>query len=239
MARLTVLRVFCGEGGTGGNPLGVYLDGGSFAPEARQPEAKRLGYSETVFVDDLETGVVQIFTPAVELPFAGHPLVGTAWLLAQGGHRPSSLRPPAGEVPARVEGDRAFVAGLPEWQPDYEWMELGSPEEVEALTGPPPSERDLACVYAPIDDLAVRARVFPVALGIPEDEATGSAAVRLGALLGRPMRIHQGEGSVIDVAPLEDTPEGTGGYVEIGGLVTIDQASDDPPASSTAAPATK
>ena len=233
MAQLTVLRVFCGEGGTGGNPLGVYLDGGSFAPETRQAEAKRLGYSETVFVDDLATGVLQIFTPAVELPFAGHPLAGTAWLLAQGGHRPSSLRPPAGEVPARVEGERAFVAGRPEWQPDYEWMELGSPEEVEALTGPPPSEHDLACVYAPIDDHAVRARVFPVALGIPEDEATGSAAVRLGALLGRPMRIHQGEGSVIDVAPLEE------GYVEIGGLVTIDQASDAPPASSTPAPTTK
>jgi len=233
MAPLTVLRVFCGEDGSGGNPLGVYLDGSAFAPPDRQAEAGRLGFSETVFVDDQSTGALQIFTPAVELPFAGHPLVGTAWLLAQHGHTPESLRPPAGEVPARVEGDRAFVAGRPEWQPDYQWMELGSPEEVDALTGPPPNERDLACVYAPIDDHAVRARVFPVALGIPEDEATGSAAVRLGALLGRPIRIHQGQGSVIDVVPRKD------GYVEIGGLVTIDQASDAPPASSTPAPTTK
>ncbi len=233
MAQLTVLRVFCDEAGNGGNPLGVYLDGQAFAPDERQNEAKRLGFSETVFVDDPATGAVQIFTPAVELPFAGHPLVGTAWLLAQDGHRLSSLNPPAGEVPARVEGDRAFVAGRPEWQPDYEWMELGSPDEVEALTGPPPNRADLACVYAPVDDHAIRARVFPVALGIPEDEATGSAAVRLGALLGRPMRIHQGEGSVIDVVPRDD------GYVEIGGLVTRAQASDAPPTSSTADPATK
>jgi len=230
---LHVLRVFCGPDGTGGNPLGVFLDGPAIAPVDRQATAKELGFSETVFVDDRSTGEVQIFTPAVELPFAGHPLVGTAWLLAQRGDTPAALRPPAGEVPARVEGERAFVAGRPEWQPDYEWMELGSPAEVEALDGPPPNERDLAAVYAPMGDDAVRARVFPVALGIAEDEATGSAAVRLGALLRRPLAIHQGQGSVIDVVPRDD------GYVEIGGLVVSDHASDAPPASSTAAPTTK
>lgn len=233
MSELHVLRVFCGPGGTGGNPLGVFLDGPAIAAKDRQPTAKELGYSETVFVDDQSNGALQIFTPAVELPFAGHPLVGTAWLLAKHGHTPAALRPPAGEVPARVEGERAFVAGRPEWQPDYELMELGSPEEVEALEGPPPSDRDLAAVYAPMGDEAVRVRVFPVALGIPEDEATGSAAIRLGALLRRPFAIHQGEGSVIDVVPRED------GYVEIGGLVVSDHATEAPPASSTDAPNTK
>jgi predicted PhzF superfamily epimerase YddE/YHI9 len=79
----------------------------------------------------------------------------------------------------------------------------------------------------------VRVRVFPVALGIEEDEATGSAAVRLGARLGRAFTIHQGEGSVIHVAPGED------GYVEIGGSVVSDHATEAPPASSTAAPTTK
>ena len=179
MPELQVLRVFCGPGGIGGNPLGVYLDGPAVAPAKRQAEAKRLGFSETVFVDDPATGALQIFTPAVELPFAGHPLVGTAWLLAQYGHTPAALRPPAGEVPARVEDDRAFVAGRAEWQPDYEWMELRSPAEVEALDGPPSNARDMAAVYAPIEDGAVRARVFPVAIGIAEDEATGGAAVLL------------------------------------------------------------
>ena len=233
MPELHVLRVFCGEGGSGGNPLGVYLDGQAIEPAQRQAVAKRLGYSETVFVDDQSSGELQIFTPAVELPFAGHPLVGAAWLLAQRGHTPTALRPSAGEVPARVEGERAFVAGRPEWQPDYELIELGSREEVEALDGPPPNERDLAAVYAPMDDGAVRGRVFPVALGIPEDEATGGAAIRLGARRRRPFTIHQGEGSVIEVTPRED------GYVEIGGLVVIDHAIAAPPASSTDAPATK
>jgi len=225
--------VFCGEGGSGGNPLGVYLNGAAIEPSKRQAEARRLGFSETVFVDDLATGEVQIFTPGVELPFAGHPLVGTAWLLAQHGHTPAALRPPAGEVPARVEGDRAFVAGRPEWQPDYEWMELGSAAEVEALEGPPANGRDLAAVFARTAEDSVLARVFPVALGIAEDEATGSAAIRLGARLGGAFAIHQGRGSVIDVVARDDA------YVEIGGLVVKDHAIDAPPASSTTAPTTK
>jgi len=233
MPELDVLRVFCGEGGTGGNPLGVYLDGFAIPRSERQAVATKLGYSETVFVDDQASGKLQILTPAVELPFAGHPLVGTAWLLAKNGHTPAALRPPAGEVPARVEGERAFVAGRPEWQPDYELIELGSPAEVEALDGPPPNERDLAVAYAPMGGDALRVRVFPVALGIPEDEATGSAAIHLGALLKRAFTIHQGEGSVIEMAPRED------GYVEIGGLVVRDQATEAPPASSTDAPTTK
>jgi predicted PhzF superfamily epimerase YddE/YHI9 len=233
MPEVQVLHVFCGPGGTGGNPLGVYLDGSAVPPGERQAEAKRLGFSETVFVDDLATGRLQIFTPGVELPFAGHPLVGTAWLLAQHGHTPKTLRPPAGEGPARVEGERAFVAGRPEWQPDYELIELGSPGEVDALEGPPPNERDLAAAYARMDDGGVRARVFPVALGIAEDEATGSAAIRIGARLGGAFTIHQGVGSEIAVAARDN------GYVEIGGLVVRDQATDDPPASSTAAPSTK
>jgi predicted PhzF superfamily epimerase YddE/YHI9 len=233
MPELQVLRVFCADDGTGGNPLGVFLDGPAIPRAERQGVATELGYSETVFVDDRESGALQILTPAVELPFAGHPLVGTAWLLARHGHTPAALRPPAGEVPVRVEGERAFVAGRLEWQQDYEWMELGSPAEVEALAGPPPSERDMAAVYAHMDDGSVRARVFPVAIGIQEDEATGSAAIRLGALLRRPFTIHQGRGSVIHVTPREDS------YVEIGGLVVSDHATEAPPASSTDAPTTK
>jgi predicted PhzF superfamily epimerase YddE/YHI9 len=63
----------------------------------------------------------------------------------------------------------------------------------------------------------VRTRVFPVDLGIDEDEATGAAAVRLGGLLGRDLEIRQGRGSVIHVRPRPD------GLVEIGGRVALDR----------------
>ena len=60
----------------------------------------------------------------------------------------------------------------------------------------------------------VRARVFPLDLGIVEDEATGAAAVVLASQLRQPVEIHQGVGSVIHAAPRDD------GLVEIGGRVS-------------------
>ena len=229
MPGLHVLRVFTAADGTGGNPLGVFLNGDRIPPGKRQPVAADLGFSETVFTDDPRTGVVQIFTPTVEMPFAGHPLVGTAWLLAAEREAIAMLRPPAGDVPARAEDDRAFVAGRPEWSPPFEWRELGSPAEVEALTGPPDGH-DLIGAYARIDDDSVRARVFPARLGIAEDEATGAAAVRLGAQLRRPLTIRQGRGSVIEVRPRED------GMIEIGGRVVLDEVRPYSPGGETKRP---
>jgi len=76
-----VLRVFCGPRGGYGNELGVVRDG-SVIPDGRdrQALAAKLGFSETVFVDDPERGVIDIYTPSTRLPFAGHPCVGAAWL---------------------------------------------------------------------------------------------------------------------------------------------------------------
>ncbi len=212
MPKLHVLKVFVGEGRVGGNPLGVFLEGSEVPETDRQAVARDLGFSETVFVEDAALGELRIFTPGTELPFAGHPLVGTAWLVAGEGVEVPVLRPPAGEVPVRFEGDLAFISGRPEWAPDFEHIRLGSPAEVDALAGPPEGQ-DLVGVWAWEDEEGdrVRARVFPVRLGIEEDEATGAHAIRLAALLGREVRIRQGLGSVILASPKDD------GTVEIGG----------------------
>lgn len=212
MSHLHVLKVFVGEDGMGGNPLGVFLDGAAVPERERQRVAADLGFSETVFVDNPSRGELRIFTPAVELPFAGHPLVGTVWLLRQEGFEPTALRPPAGEVPVRFEGNAAFIVGRPEWAPVFDLIELHSTEEVEALEGPPEG-RDLVGVWSWEDEPAgrVRARVFAPRLGVEEDEATGAYAVRLAARLGRRLSIRQGVGSVILAEPRAD------GSVEIGG----------------------
>lgn len=215
MFDLHVLRVFADADGGAGNPLGIVLDGAAVAPAQRQATAAAIGFSETVFVEDAATGAVRVFTPTVELPFAGHPLVGTAWLLARENLTVTALRPPAGEVPARAYASGAHVAGRPEWAPPFELVELDSPAAVEALTGPPDGH-DLVMAWAWSGPATVRARVFPLRLGIVEDEATGAAAVRLGALLDRPLTIHQGAGSMLEVRPLPD------GLVEIGGRVVLD-----------------
>jgi predicted PhzF superfamily epimerase YddE/YHI9 len=219
--RLHLLRVFCDEEGERGNPLAVFLDGAEVPPSARQGVAADLGLSETVFVDHAERGELRIFTPAVELPFAGHPTVGTAWLLAARGSPVPSLRVPAGELRVRYEDGAAFVAARPDWGPAFEWERLASPADVEGLGGPP-GGHDHVGAWAWIDERAgtLRARVFPVRYGIAEDEATGAAAAILCARLGRPIEIRQGRGSLIRARPLED------GFVEVGGATVLDEESD-------------
>jgi predicted PhzF superfamily epimerase YddE/YHI9 len=213
--------VFCGVDGSGGNPLAVFLEGSGVPARARQGVAADLGLSETVFVDDAERGEIRIFSPAAELDFAGHPTVGCSWLLAQERTPVETLRVPAGEAPVRYEGAVSFVSARAEWGPPFEWQQLGSPEEVDALSGPPRGH-DLIGAWAWVDEEAgvVRARVFPVRLGIAEDEATGSAAVRLCAALGRPLDIRQGRASQIQARPRSR------GFVEIGGISALDEVRD-------------
>jgi predicted PhzF superfamily epimerase YddE/YHI9 len=205
-----------GENGSGGNPLGVFLDGETIPESERQSVAADLGFSETVFVDDIERGEVRIFTPGTELPFAGHPLVGTAWLLENEGHEVRMLRPPAGDVAVRIDGDLTFITGRPEWAPEFDHIQLESPAAVDALKGPPEGH-DLAGAWAWEDEEAgrVRVRVFPVRLGIEEDEATGAHAVRMAAFLDQPLTINQGEGSVIVAEPQPDDSVEIGGRTEL------------------------
>lgn len=213
---LHVLKVFVGEDGKGGNPLGVFLDGGEISESSRQSVAADLGFSETVFVDDAERGGLRIFTPSTELPFAGHPLVGTAWLLAREGFDVDALHPTAGEVPVRRSGELTFISGRPEWAPAFEHVRLDSSEEIDALSGPPEG-RDLVGVWAWEDEEEgiVRVRVFAPGVGVFEDEATGAHAVRLAARLGRSITIRQGVGSIIVAEPTTD------GMVEIGGKTEL------------------
>ena len=207
-----MLRVFCGEGGSGGNELGVVLDGRAVEPDDRQALAAQLGYAETVFVDDAAQGRIAIHTPAVELPFAGHPAVGTAWLLRRERGEIDALRTAAGKVAVRFEDGEAFVTARPEWCPPFQLEQL---EDAAAVGAHPGVEVGHLYIWAWLDERRglVRARAFVPEVGVPEDEATGSAALRLCAELGREVEVHQGRGSLIRARPLGD------GFVEIGGVV--------------------
>jgi trans-2,3-dihydro-3-hydroxyanthranilate isomerase len=78
------LDVFASVRGAG-NPLAVVIDGDDLSDDAMQSIARDFNLSETVFVqparDDRERAFLRIFTPGRELPFAGHPTVGTAVLM--------------------------------------------------------------------------------------------------------------------------------------------------------------
>jgi trans-2,3-dihydro-3-hydroxyanthranilate isomerase len=83
--RYTVADVFT-DRPLAGNQVAVYADGSGLSPAVMQMAAREMNLSETVFVlppsdSSAADARVRIFTPAVELPFAGHPVLGTAFVL--------------------------------------------------------------------------------------------------------------------------------------------------------------
>jgi predicted PhzF superfamily epimerase YddE/YHI9 len=204
-----VLRVFCAPDGGHGNALGVVRDGPA-VPD-RQALARALGFSETVFVDDPRRGVIDIYTPTLRLPFAGHPCVGAAWLLDV-----PELVTPAGTVAVSREGDLVWITARAAWAPPRMLREYGSAAEVDALPVPAPGEWVYAWAWQDEAAGRVRARAFPGRDdGIAEDEATGAAALLLTAQLGRALNITQGGGSQLLTAP------GPDGEIEVGGRVRL------------------
>lgn len=100
----------------GGNPLAVFTNGRGISPERMQAIAKELNLSETTFVlppdDRAHHYRVRIFTPGQELPMAGHPTVGTTYVLARehliergrdGAETTIKLEEGVGTIPVRIE----------------------------------------------------------------------------------------------------------------------------------------
>jgi trans-2,3-dihydro-3-hydroxyanthranilate isomerase len=99
-----------------GNPLAVVLDADDLTTGQLQAVAREFNLSETAFPLPSEQADyrLRIFTPGQELPFAGHPSVGTAWLLAKLGRiRTGSVRQEcgAGILPVEVGADGATLSG--------------------------------------------------------------------------------------------------------------------------------
>ena len=223
MTNVYVLRVFTDPAGAYGNPLGVVLDTTGIDDSRRQAIAAELNFSETVFVEDVARAELRIFTPAVELPLAGHPLVGAAWLLSQvTGAEVATLRPlrASGEVATWTEAGLTWIRARVDDAPPWQFTRMASPEEVDALPFPPAADQDAREFWAWQDEASglIRARFFATSYGVPEDEATGSAALRLVSQLRRPILITQGCGSVIYARPASDTS-----MAEIGGRIVQDE----------------
>lgn len=206
-----------------GNPLAVVLDADGLTGAQMQAMAREFNLSETTFVltatTDEATYRARIFTPAVELPFAGHPSVGTAWLLASIGRfgagtvvqecgagllpievsnvgaeltgGPVSLSEPVdtAEMAAAVGATAGDLVGTParwcgcgiDW--GYVHVDDGFLARADADVGQ--LERlghTGVCVFS-FDGSTAHARVFAAGAGVPEDPATGSAALGLGVFL--------------------------------------------------------
>ncbi|NNF64679.1 MAG: PhzF family phenazine biosynthesis protein [Acidimicrobiia bacterium] len=208
-----VLRVFTRDG-VGGNALGVVNDPVGLDTAKMQQIAADLGFSETTFVEwpPGSDPVVRIFTPTAEMPFAGHPMVGTAWVfhhLGPGGV--DHLRCQTGAVAIRSDESSTWIeldplgkvipvpdladqlrsARIP--QPARSWLVEMPLEYLILDLGDSAAVRDLDVDFDALDQFGtyvfardgstVHARFFAPGHGVPEDPATGSAAVALAAAL--------------------------------------------------------
>ncbi len=148
-----------------GNQLAVFLDGRGLSTERRQAIAREMNFSESTFILPPETAGtdvrLRIFTPAREIPMAGHPTIGSTCALAHAG----VIRP----------GAARFVFGLGigptpvdlEWNEDrlrFVWM-----TQLPPTFGPSLDARDLAATAVGLDvsDLATELPVQEVSCGLP------------------------------------------------------------------------
>ena len=148
----------------GGNPLAVVLDAGSLSTAQMQAIASEFNYSETTFVlpprDSANDAQVRIFTVRSEIPFAGHPNVGTAFVLATQAAKPPvrfRFEEGAGLVPVEILIEGGRVVGA----------ELTAPQPLKKLT-PSSAEQAAACISLSAADIKTdRHPPLIVSVGLP------------------------------------------------------------------------
>lgn len=166
--KFRIVNVFA-EAPLGGNPLCVFEDGSGLDTAAMQALALQFNLSETTFVLPAQApGAdrrVRIFTPTFEMPFAGHPTLGTAHVVRELAGTGDALRleMQAGVIAVQAQGDRwTLQAGAPAWHPSGQaradiarmlaldasdvlegdlWVDTGSEQWVIPLASPEAVER--------------------------------------------------------------------------------------------------
>jgi trans-2,3-dihydro-3-hydroxyanthranilate isomerase len=136
--RYVVADVFTDEPLTG-NQLAVFTDGRGVDDETMQALAQELKFSESVFVLPASDGAharIRIFTPTTELPFAGHPVLGSAYVLA-GPLQVDEIRLETGSgvIPVTLERDGGRIVFGWMSQPIPRWEPFGRAAELQALLG--------------------------------------------------------------------------------------------------------
>jgi len=124
-----------------GNPVAVFPEAEQIPSRLMQATARELNLSETVFVlpGEPAAGIdaeVRIFTPAAELPFAGHPVLGAAFVIgARGGQDTVRLRTGSGIVPVRLRREGARITAGEMEQPIPKVEPFAEPQRLLAALG--------------------------------------------------------------------------------------------------------
>lgn len=201
----------------GGNQLAVFPDATGLPEEDLQAIAAEFNFSEVTFVypptDPAHTARVRIFTPTMEVPFAGHPTIGTAIALADRGHGPDMvLELGIGPLPCRAEnGSAQFTTTQPlaltdRPAPPLVARALSLPEDAILTTVHPPVMASLGLAFT-ITELDCRDSLAAIQTDIAAFRE-GNAAHPSGLDFAQFAYVR--EGDVIHArmfAPLDNIPE--------------------------------
>lgn len=215
---MKILRVFCNSKGEFGNPVGIVEDlEKKVNKKTRQRMATTSGFSEIVFVNDLEKRDISIFSPTRQTPFAGHAIVGVSYYLRHvHGLTFDAIISMGKTINTWEEHGMAWTKTEISNLPDWNFREFNKPEDVDNLTLD--STRDfkhtLAWSWIDKKNGTIRARTFARDWKIPEDEANGSGAMLLVKMLQRNLIIHHGKGSIVQARPSKSNSAIVGGLVK-------------------------
>jgi len=150
----------------GGNPLAVVPEADGLSDEQMQQIAREFNFSETTFVfpsESSHTRRVRIFTPTTEIPFAGHPNIGTAFALANAGEFGEietsisvTFEEKAGPVPIAIQRRKRQAI----------WCELAAPESL-SLGKTVSAQLVASAVSLAEDDIAVTHTPQVASVGLP------------------------------------------------------------------------
>lgn len=159
--RYLIVDVFCEEKFKG-NPLAVFLDAGALDGATMQALAREMNFSESTFILDSKPNErgwpVRIFTPQAEVPFAGHPTLGTSWVLANeildAPPAALTLDLKAGPIPVRFETEAGG---------ELMWMTQNQPE----FQAGPSADQVAAALGLDVSDIDARFPIERVSTGLP------------------------------------------------------------------------
>ncbi len=180
MRRYTIADVFT-EVPLQGNPVAVFTDATGLSTEVMQRAARELNLSETVFAfraEDPNAHLrVRIFTPAVELPFAGHPVLGTAFVVGRAmGSNVVRLETGLGVIAVRLErpnGGAPIYGEMEQFVPEV--VPFEAVDELIAALGAAPEHGSL-----PIE--GYRNGLVHVYVEFPSEDAVAALRPDIGAL---------------------------------------------------------
>ncbi len=146
-----------------GNQLAVFVDAGTLTSHQMQRIAKEINYSETTFIIDNQSREggydVRIFTPAQEIPFAGHPTLGTAYIIQQ-----EIIKQPVEQVILNLKvGQIPVTLHYADNSVDLLWMQQKPPTFGQKFA----SDAIALILNLPIDDIDTNFPIQSVSTGLP------------------------------------------------------------------------